>query len=76
MAKRAYSPKEISDEDTYKDAAVGWSLGTECFGLPEENSTWVISGSSTAGKSVFSRMQLARELTNYGQVLYLSMRRA
>ena len=69
MAKRAYSPKEIAAK-TYKTLPWGgrWA---ECFGLPEENSTWFISGSSAAGKSSLV-MQLARELTHYGQVLYLS----
>ena len=69
MAKRAYSPKEIAAK-TYKTLPWGgrWA---ECFGQPEENSTWFISGSSAAGKSSFV-MQLARELTKYGQVLYMS----
>lgn len=69
MAKRAYSPKEIVKK-TYKTLPWGgrWK---EAFGLPEENSTWFISGASAAGKSSFV-MQLARELTNYGQVLYAS----
>lgn len=67
--KRAYSPKEIMRK-TYKTLPWGgrWE---ECFGLPEENSTWFISGASAGGKSSFV-MQLAYELTNYGQVLYLS----
>lgn len=67
--KRAYSPKEIVKK-TYKTLPWGgrWE---EAFGLPEENSTWFISGASAGGKSSFV-MQLARELTNYGQVLYLS----
>lgn len=53
---------------TYKTLPWGgrWA---ECFGLPEENSTWFISGSSAGGKSSFA-MQLAYELTHYGQVLY------
>lgn len=69
MAKRAYSPKEIAGK-TYK--TLPWSgRWAECFGLPEENSTWFISGASAAGKSSFV-MQLARELTHYGQVLYAS----
>jgi len=67
--KRAYSPKEIAKK-TYKTLPWGgkWE---EAFGLPEENSTWFISGASAAGKSSFV-MQLAHELTHYGQVLYLS----
>lgn len=67
--KRAYSPKDIANK-TYKTLPWGgrWE---EAFGLPEENSTWFISGPSANGKSSFV-MQLAHELTNYGQVLYLS----
>lgn len=67
--KRAYSPKEIAMK-TYKTLPWGgrWA---ECFGLIEENSTWFISGASASGKSSFV-MQLADELTHYGQVLYLS----
>lgn len=67
--KRAYSPKEIVRK-TYKTLQWGgrWE---EAFGLPEENSTWFISGASASGKSSFV-MQLAYELTRYGRVLYLS----
>lgn len=67
--KRAYSPKEIAKK-TYKTLPWGgrWE---EAFGLPEERSTWFISGASASGKSSFV-MQLAYELTHYGQVLYLS----
>lgn len=67
--KRAYSPREIVKK-TYKTLPWGgrWA---ECFGLPEERATWFISGASANGKSSFV-MQLAYELTNYGQVLYLS----
>ena len=67
--KRAYSPKEIAKK-TYK--TLPWcGRWEEAFGLPEENSTWFISGASASGKSSFV-MQLAYELTHYGQVLYLS----
>ena len=67
--KRAYSPKEIAAK-TYK--VLPWSGKWEAaFGQPEENSTWFISGASASGKSSFV-MQLAYELTHYGQVLYLS----
>lgn len=67
--KRAYSPKEIAAK-TYK--VLPWSGKWEAaFGQPEENSTWFISGASASGKSSFV-MQLAWELTHYGQVLYLS----
>ncbi|MBF1578756.1 MAG: AAA family ATPase, partial [Prevotella sp.] len=49
MVKRAYSPKEIAKK-TYK--TLPWSgRWAEAFGLPEENSTWFISGASAAGKS-------------------------
>ena len=67
--KRAYSPKDIANK-TYKTLPWGgrWK---EAFGFPEENSTWFICGPSANGKSSFV-MQLAHELTNYGQVLYLS----
>ena len=67
--KRAYSPKEIAGK-TYKTLPWGgrWE---EAFGQPEEHATWVVSGASASGKSSFV-MQLAYELTHYGQVLYLS----
>ena len=67
--KRAYSPKEIAGK-TYKTLPWGgrWE---EAFGQPEENATWFVSGASASGKSSFV-MQLAYELTHYGQVLYLS----
>jgi len=67
--KRAYSPKEIARK-TYKTLPWGGKWG-EAFGFPEDNSTWFISGASASGKSSFV-MQLACELTNYGQVLYAS----
>lgn len=67
--RRAYSPKEIAQR-TYK--CLEWDgEWAESFGYPEENSTWLISGASAAGKSSFV-MQLARKLTEYGRVLYLS----
>ena len=67
--KRAYSPKEIAKK-TYKTLPWGgrWE---ESFGLPEESSVWFVYGASAQGKSSFV-MQLAYELTHYGQVLYLS----
>lgn len=69
MAKRAYSPKEVLSK-TYKLLAWGdrWSGP---FGFPTANETWFISGASASGKSSFV-MQLAKELTNYGMVLYCS----
>ncbi len=67
MAKRAYSPKEVLNK-TYKLIPWGekWS---QPFGLVPTNETWFISGVSASGKSSFV-MQLAKELTNYGTVLY------
>lgn len=55
---------------TYKTIPWGerWS---EPFGMVPTNETWFISGASAQGKSSFV-MQLARELCNYGTVLYLS----
>lgn len=67
--KRAYSPKEIIRK-TYKTLPWGGKWES-AFGLPEENSTWFISGASASGKSSFV-MQLAYELTHYGGVLYES----
>lgn len=67
--KRAYSPKEIAGK-SYKTLPFDgrWA---EAFGQPEENSVWFISGAPASGKSSFV-MQLAYELTHYGQVLYVS----
>lgn len=69
MGKRAYSPKEVLAK-TYKTLPWGakWSGP---FGKVPVNETWFISGQSASGKSSFV-MQLARELCNYGTVLYLS----
>lgn len=69
MAKRAYSPKEVLAK-TYKTLPWGpkWSVP---FGEVPVNETWFISGTSASGKSSFV-MQLAKELCNYGTVLYLS----
>ena len=63
--RRAYSPKEISRK-TY-DTLPWEGRWEEAFGLPEENSTWFVSGASANGKSSFV-MQLAYELTNYGRL--------
>ena len=41
------------------------------FGLPTVNETWLIHGQSGSGKSSFV-MQLARKLTEYGTVLFMS----
>lgn len=69
MAKRAYSPKEVLAK-TYKTLPWGekWSGP---FGEVPANETWFISGISAQGKSSFV-MQLAKELANYGMVLYCS----
>ncbi len=69
MAKRAYSPKEVLAK-TYKTLSWGpkWSVP---FGEVPVNETWFISGASASGKSSFV-MQLAKELCNYGTVLYMS----
>ncbi len=67
--KRSYSPREIAKK-TYK--TLPWcGRWEEAFGLPEENSTWFISGAPASGKSSFV-MQLAWELTHWGKVLYAS----
>jgi hypothetical protein len=69
MAKRAFSPKEVLLK-TYK--TIPWDgEWVKCFGTPTTNETWFISGASASGKSSFV-MQLARELCNYGVVLYVS----
>lgn len=69
MGKRAYSPKEVLAK-TYKTVPWGekWSGP---FGAVPVNETWFISGASASGKSSFV-MQLAKELANYGMVLYCS----
>lgn len=69
MARRAYSPKEVLAKK-YKTLPWGekWSGP---FGEVPVNETWFISGASASGKSSFV-MQLARELCNYGTVLYAS----
>lgn len=69
MAKRAYSPKEVLAK-TYKTLPWGerWSGP---FGYPTMNEIWFISGATASGKSSFV-MQLAKELANYGMVLYCS----
>ncbi len=66
---RAFSPKEISKKK-YEVIPWGekWSIP---FGKPAVNELWFISGASASGKSSFV-MQLAKELCNYGDVLYLS----
>lgn len=69
MAKRAYSPKEVLAK-TYKTLPWGerWSGP---FGYPTTNEIWFVGGATASGKSSFV-MQLAKELANYGKVLYCS----
>lgn len=69
MGKRAYSPKEVLAK-RYKTLPWGekWSGP---FGAVPTNETWFVSGASASGKSSFV-MQLAKELTKYGMVLYCS----
>ena len=42
---------------------------SESFGVPEDNGSWIIWGESGNGKTSFS-MQLAKELTKFGTVVY------
>ncbi len=69
MSRRAYSPREVLAK-SYRTLPWGGAWA-RAFGNPEINSLWVIHGPSGAGKSSFV-MQLARELTSYGSVLYMS----
>jgi hypothetical protein len=69
MPKRAYSPGDVLSK-TYTLLPWG-SKWAAAFGYPEINETWLIHGQSAQGKSSFA-MQLARELCNYGTVLYMS----
>ena len=67
--KRAYSPKDIASK---KWVTLPWGpRWSEPFGFPADTASWFISGASASGKSSFV-MQLAKELCNYGLVLYLS----
>lgn len=67
--KRALTPRDIAAKK-WKTLPWGekWSRP---FGFPAENASWFVSGASASGKSSFV-MQLAKELCNYGTVLYLS----
>lgn len=69
MGKRAYSPKEIS-EQKWKNLPWGqkWSVP---FGEPQMTETWFVVGPSASGKSSFV-MQLAKVLCTFGNVLYVS----
>ena len=67
MAKKAYSPKDVMGR---KNQEIPWEgEWRESFGNIQYNELWFISGASASGKSSFV-MQLARELTKYGRVLY------
>ena len=69
MAKRAFSPKEVLAK---KYKVLPWNeTWSGPFGHVPDNETWFISGASASGKSSFV-MKLAKELCNYGTVLYLS----
>ena len=67
MAKKAYSPRDVM---ATKDNSLPWDGKWKgAFGEVPDNEIWFISGASASGKSSFV-MQLARELTKYGRVLY------
>lgn len=69
MSRRAYSVKDI---EAKKWVTLPWGeTWSKPFGAPADNARWFICGSSTSGKSSFA-MQLAKELCNYGRVLYCS----
>ncbi|WP_028910021.1 ATPase AAA [Prevotella sp. AGR2160] len=69
MSKRAYSVRDIESK---KWETLPWGEKWSApFGHPADNASWFISGSSASGKSSFV-MQLAKELCNYGKVLYCS----
>lgn len=69
MPKRAFSPKEVLAK-SYK--TLPWDgEWAAAFGQPTFNEVWLIHGPSASGKSSFV-MQLARRLTEYGTVLYMS----
>ena len=69
MSKRAYSVRDI---EAKKWVTLPWSEKWSLpFGYPADNARWFISGASASGKSSFV-MQLAKELCNYGRVLYMS----
>lgn len=69
MTKRVYTPKDI-DQKRYEQ--FGWSgRWLAAFGDPAVNSKWFVLGPSASGKSSFV-MQLSKELSQWGTVLYLS----
>lgn len=66
---RALNPRDIAAK---KWVTLEWGeKWSRPFGHPAENAMWFICGKSASGKSSFV-MQLAKELTNYGSVLYMS----
>lgn len=67
--KRAFTTEEILAIQ-FED--LQWSEKfSDVFGTPAVNDTWLVWGASGSGKSSFV-MQLAKELTKFGKVLYLS----
>lgn len=67
--KRAYSPRDIKAKN-YR--TLPWEgRWKAAFGNPTMTDSWFVCGPSANGKSSFV-MQLAKELCNYGLVLYLS----
>lgn len=69
MTQRAYSTKDILAK-TYE--TLPWEdEWAAAFGHPTVNETWMVHGPSGSGKSSFV-MQLAKKLTEYGLVLYMS----
>lgn len=69
MGKRAYSVRDIESK---KWVTLPWGeKWRQPFGEPADNASWFICGASAGGKSSFV-MQLAKELCNYGKVLYCS----
>ncbi len=70
MSRKLYSPEEIIRK---RYEVLPWEgQWEEAFGRPAIGEMWFITGASASGKSSFV-MQLARELCNYGKVLYLSL---
>lgn len=68
--KRAYSPSEILRMKKKKIEFTGdWA---DAFGNPEFTGVWFIWGDSGNGKSSFV-MQLCKELTKFGRVIYDSL---
>lgn len=68
--ERAYSPSEILRKKIPSIPFEG--VWREAFGEPGRTGVWLIWGESANGKSSFA-MQLAKELTRYGRVVYNSL---